>query len=122
MDNPVYPFLFRLIPAFAILLAGALLSACAPPQQSILPDKYKRTSLVDSYKSCVAHGTNMRYNPHTPADHIVRKSMASCQLFRNRMVSDYPTRWRENYAKKIDSELYQRELAWVLETRRKEKP
>lgn len=104
-----------------LFLIPVLLAACINPKQSVLPDKYQRMSLVDKYKTCVATKTNLRYNPHARPEDIVRQSMASCLRLRKSMVSEYPQRWRENYAKKIDAELYQREIAWVLETRRKER-
>ena len=115
MRNPVFP-------QFILLVVSLwFVTACVSSQNVILPDKYKRQSLVERYKSCVAFGTNHLYNPHSCPDEIVRRSMASCQNFRLRMVSEYPARWRENYAQKVDAELYQREIAWVLETRNKER-
>lgn len=106
---------------YLLVFVCCFLAACVTAQNTILPTKYKRASLVDAYKTCVATSTNIRYNPRTKPEDIVRQSMASCYRFRNRMVSDYPQRWRDNYAKKIDAELYQREISWVIETRQKER-
>ena len=106
---------------FSLLIMELIvLSACVNPKETILPNKYMRMNLVEQYKTCVATSTNVRYNNVSRPEDIVRQSMASCYRFRNRMVSEYPKRWRENYANKIDAELYQREIAWVLETRKKE--
>lgn len=119
--NPILWIPLQAVAVVSVVIVAGLLTGCVNPKDSILPSKYKRASQVDRYKTCVATSTNIRYNATSRPEDIVRQSMVSCKRFRDSMVSEYPKRWRESYANKIDAELYQREVAWVLETRRKER-
>ena len=104
--------------AALLLVLSFMLSACLTPvQNAVLPDKYDRIAAVDGYKSCVASATNHRFDETTNPDVIVRNSLSSCAQFKNNMLKAYPARWRENYIKDVDAELYQREIDWIRETR-----
>ncbi|MGD8940703.1 MAG: hypothetical protein PVJ72_15055, partial [Gammaproteobacteria bacterium] len=52
-------------------------------------------------------------------DTIVRSSLGACSQVKNTMLNAYPERWRENYLKEVDTNLYQREMEWIVETRTK---
>ena len=95
------------------------LTGCVAQEEVILPSKYQRISQSDAYKSCVASATNRLFDETTTPETIVRNSLAACSHFKSTMLSAYPQRWRENYIKDVDAELYQREVKWIEETRSK---
>ena len=85
----------------------------------ILPTKEERMTLVNIYKNCVANATNSRYDKNSRPEEIVSHAIEKCSRAKNNMLSDYPRSWRPGMIKKIDAELFEREIAWVENTRKK---
>ena len=95
------------------------LTACVAQEDIILPTKYQRIAEANAYKQCVAQATNRKFDEITTPESIARSSLAECAFVKKTMLRAYPQRWRENYIKDIDAELYEREVNWVVETRTK---
>jgi hypothetical protein len=106
--------------AFAAATASMMTLSCVSKEEMIVPTEYDRLAWVDRYKSCVASKTNQKFDQFTRADVIARQALAQCSHIRNGMLKEYPDRWRESYLKEVDAELYQREIAWISETRKKQ--
>lgn len=109
------PLLRTLLIATSVVLA----SACVEKTNMILPTQNERMTLVNLYKRCVANATNSRYDASSKPEEIVSHAMEKCDHAKNTMLSDYPKSWRAGLVKKIDDELYKREIAWVESTRSK---
>jgi hypothetical protein len=105
----------------SVLIASAVIvlsTACVAKKDTILPTKYERRTLVDTYKRCVANATNSRFDTISNPDTIVRDAIGKCVRSKNAMLKEYPKSWRQNLEKKVDEDLYRREIAWVNETRK----
>ncbi|WP_455203543.1 hypothetical protein [Kaarinaea lacus] len=100
------------------VLAVLMTSSCIAKKDIILPTKYDRTAQVEAYKMCVANATHLRFDTTTNADVLVKNSMSACSRHKQTMLRAYPKRWRENYIKDVDAELYQQEISWVADTRK----
>ena len=105
----------------AIIMAFVvgLLPGCVAQEDIILPTKYERVAQSNAYKNCVASATNSRIDETTQPEIIVRNSLAACSHFKHKMLTAYPDKWRENYMKKVDTQLFKRETNWIVETRTK---
>lgn len=106
-----------MLKAVTSILIALLLTGCVAQEDIVLPTKYQRIAQSDAYKKCVALATNSNFDETTKPDAIVRKSLTACSHYKNTMLRAYPQRWRENYLKDVDAELYQREVKWIVETR-----
>ena len=100
-------------------LALLMVSSCIAKKDIILPTKYDRTAQIDAYKKCVANATHLRFDTTTNVNVLVKNSMSACNRHKETMLRAYPKRWRENYIKEVDAELYQQEISWVADTRKK---
>jgi len=94
------------------------LNGCIAKSDIILPTTYERQMLQDQYRQCITLSTNKIYDNTTPADEIVRASFGNCRGARQAMLQSYPRRWHEHMAGKLDDEIYQKELAWILDRRK----
>jgi hypothetical protein len=95
------------------------LPGCVAPEDIILPTKYERIADANNYKKCVALATNRHFDETTKPELIVRNSLAACSGVKSRMLTAYPEHWRENYFEKVDAQLYQREIDWIVDARMK---
>jgi len=96
-----------------------LLMGCVAQEELILPTKYERIAQSDAYKRCIASATNSHFDETTKPEAIARNSIKSCAHFKSTMLRAYPERWRENYMKSVDAEVFQREVDWIIEARTK---
>ncbi len=103
--------------AVTLTLISLPLTGCMSVEEIILPSKYERIAQANAYKSCVASATNSRFDDFTKPELIVRNSLTVCSHFKDNMLRAYPKTWRENYLKEVDSELYRREVDWIVEAR-----
>lgn len=104
---------------WAYFLGLFMLTACVAQEELILPTKYQRVAAANAYKNCVASATNSRFDNNTKPDVIVKNSMGACSHFKYNMLKEYPKRWRENYLKDVDAQLFKREVEWIVQTRKK---
>jgi hypothetical protein len=104
-----------------VIISGLLLSGCLAKQQTILPTSTERETLTNNYMRCVANATNIGYDNATSAETIVRDAMAKCIRAKNAMIREYPKNWQENLVEDVDNKLYQREIAWIEQTRNQSK-
>ena len=102
-----------------IVIIGWSLGGCVAEKDLILPTKEQREARVSGYKKCVALATNSRYDEQSEPSVLVRSSMDSCKSAKYLMLKDYPKSWSASLEKRVDEEVYKREIAWVLETRQK---
>jgi hypothetical protein len=112
-------FAFFVFPPFLKLTLLLSLTGCVAQEEIILPTKYERIAEANDYKQCVALATNRHFDDTTKPELIVRNSLAACSGVKNRMLTAYPEQWRENYFEKVDAQLYQREIDWIVEARTK---
>ncbi|MGD8559390.1 MAG: hypothetical protein PVF34_08340 [Gammaproteobacteria bacterium] len=111
----VVKMIFR---ASIVLLILSFLAACVAKKDLILPNKQQRVTAVQKYKQCVAYATNQHINQNRDPETIARESMHKCRASKYTMLKDYPKGWRDNYEKKIDQEVLQQEISYIVSARR----
>lgn len=107
--------------SLAVIMGIGLLTGCLAKEQTILPTATERETLTNNYMRCVADATNARYDDISSPDVIVRGAMDKCIHAKNAMLREYPRNWQENLVQNVDVKLYRREIAWVEETRNRNK-
>jgi hypothetical protein len=100
-----------------LLLASIGLSACIAKKDLILPTRYDRQKYEAQYKQCITQSTNANYNSVSTPQELLKASFDNCRGVRQIMIRSYPKRWHENWASKIDQEIYKSELAWIQNKR-----